>query len=119
MKQILEYIKKWRNTDFVLKTILGSKASLIINMGFVILNGYMGIIYDSSWNKAICIYYILLGGIRGYIVFNRKKEQSNEDIIYLRKSIYIKTHVVLCIMNVAMLAPIGLMIHGEKNMYMA
>ena len=79
---------------------------MIINAAFIIFNGVIGIVFYAIWNGAICVYYIILAGIRGWIIFAKKHNS---------RRIYKQTHILLILMNLAMIVPIALMINGEKE----
>lgn len=82
--------------------------SVIINLIFALYNGVIGIIYQTSWNIAISIYYLLLFLIREVIIIFYKKE----------KITYIVTSIFLFIINVSLIAPITLLVLNKKYVNM-
>lgn len=78
--------------------------SVIITLIFALYNGAIGIIYQTSWNISISIYYILLFLIRLLIILSKKE-----------KITYIFTSIFLFIINLALIAPITIMALNQKN----
>lgn len=78
--------------------------SFIITLIFALYNGAIGLIYRTSWNISISIYYILLFLIRLLIVLSKKE-----------KITYIFTSIFLFIINLALIAPITIMALNQKN----
>ena len=72
--------------------------SFIITLIFALYNGAIGLIYRTSWNISISIYYILFFLIRLLIILSKKE-----------KITYIFTSIFLFIINLALIAPITIM----------
>lgn len=102
----------WK-ADYQFKTFLFSTMSALIGIGFTIFNAALGIIYKSVWNGTISVYYVLLAVVRGIIVFSQRK-YDEEDISNKRK-IYIRTHIIMIIMDLCLIAPIAFMVMGERT----
>lgn len=99
------------------QTIASSALSMLIGFVFTIYNGILGAAYQSIWNISICIYYFLLTGIRGAIVYSQRKE-ANRCLAQggkHRRRIYLATHFVLVLMNVSLIAPVAVMVKGGRS----
>lgn len=117
MKNLIKkFISVWK-TNYHFKTFTSSAVSTISGLVFVILNGSLGILYKSLWNGTICIYYILLTVVRGIIVWCQRKEEYRNDInsAEFRTKISRYTHILLFILNIALIVPIAIMVKGERN----
>ncbi len=113
VKKILDM---WRD-DYQFKTAASSALSALIGLGFTIFNGVLGIVYRSAWHASICIYYVLLAIVRGIVsgVLGKdlisKKYFGNDG----HRRIYISTHIVMMIMDIALIFPIAYMVRGQRT----
>lgn len=114
-----EKIKQFLNIcklDYTFKTFISSAVSSLVGFLFAIFNGALGLYYQSVWNGAICIYYVLLAVVRGIIVkpvkahHIRDKERGKEH-----RRIFFRIHIIMLIMNLSLLVPIAVMINGERT----
>lgn len=108
-----ELLKLWKS-NYVFRTFTESAVSSLIGLVFVAYNGFLGICYHSSWNGAICIYYIFLVLIRGVIVGNIGKQRRTKKRAFYYRQKYIHTHIIIFVMNLSLTVPIAIMIKGEK-----
>lgn len=111
-EHIKSFLKKWK-TDYYFQTFSSSAVSMLISFVFTFYNGVLGIIYKSIWNGSICVYYLLLAGIRAVLVSSQRKKEK-QSCEYQRK-IYIATHIALILMNLSLIAPIALMVMGKRS----
>lgn len=78
MNKIKTWIAKWK-TDYDFKTVASAVGSLAVTMVFAIYNGFLGIYHSSVWYGTICVYYMVLAGLRGTIIFfNASNGKSRE-----------------------------------------
>ncbi len=112
-KRILDM---WRD-DYQFKTASSSVLSALIGLGFVIFNGMLGIIYHSAWQALICIYYLFLAVVRGIIsgVLGKDVIRQNHHGNSEHKRIFIDTHIVLIIVDIALIFPIAYMVKGHRT----
>jgi len=106
----------WRD-DYQFKTAASSALSALIGLGFTTFNGILGAVYNSAWNTFICVYYVLLAIVRGIVSGVLGKDvirQADTGNIEHRK-IYVSTHIVLIVMDIALIFPIAYMINGQRN----
>lgn len=106
----------WK-ADYQFKTLATSTLSVLFSLGFTIFNVVLGIVYRSVWNISISVYYVLLAIVRGIVVHSQRKvsaadNQKNQEQY---KRIYFKTHILMIIMDMCLIAPIAYMVIGERS----
>ena len=103
--------------DYLLKTLLTSGASIFSGSLFFLYNAVMWLLYGIAWNASICVYYLLLTGIRIIIVRSQKDPMHREgpEGADYRRNIYRKTHYLLFAMNFALIAPVAIMVRGGRS----
>ena len=112
----INQLKKMKKENYWLLTNISSMFSAVINIAFMSFNGAMGIIYLSLWNGSICVYYLLLGLIRMLVVRAGQKEFSDvSDSKCFYRKVYIRTHFLLLLMDLAMITPIAVMANGGRE----
>ncbi len=52
---------------------VGAMGSLAASAAFALYNGIAGLAYRAPWNGSICVYYLLLAEIRGYLWVNQRR----------------------------------------------
>ena len=101
--------------DYHFRTVYTARISALITFGFTVFNGVIGILYRSVWNISICIYYVLLAVVRRIIVRSQRKTvDKNQDKEIIKKT-YGVTHIILILIDVALVVPIALMVIGARN----
>ena len=115
-KIIMGFIDMWK-ADYQFKTLATSTLSVLFSLGFTIFNVVLGIVYRSVWNFSISVYYVFLAIVRGIVVHSQRKvsaadNQKNQEQY---KKIYFKTHILMIIMDMCLIAPIAYMVIGERS----
>lgn len=115
-KIIMGFIDMWK-ADYQFKILATSTLSVLFSLGFTIFNVVLGIVYRSVWNISISVYYVLLAIVRGIVVHSQRKvsaadNQKNQEQY---KRIYFKTHILMIIMDMCLIAPIAYMVIGERS----
>ena len=90
---------------------------MLIGFAFALYHGVLGIAYQSLWNGAICVYYFLLAGIRAIIISLHRKEAAGRhkrDAAHRRKTCF-ATHMVLILMNIALVVPAAVMVTDGRS----
>ena len=101
--------------DYHFRTVYTTRISAFITFGFTVFNGMIGFLYRSVWNISICIYYVLLAIVRRIIVRSqRKTADKNQDKEIIKKT-YAVTHIILILIDLALVVPISLMVIGARN----
>lgn len=106
----------WRE-DYLFSTVLASAIAALVNVAYTVYNGVLGALYRSPWNCSICVYFLLLSGIRSAVVYSQRsvlKPRETESAQRQRK-VYFWTHLVLLALNLSLIVPIASMIRGERH----
>ena len=115
-KIIMGFIDMWK-ADYQFKTLTTSTLSALVGLGFTAFNVVLGIVYKSVWNISISVYYVLLAIVRGIVVHSQRKVSAadNQKKQEQYKRIYFKTHILMIIMDMCLIAPIAYMVIGERS----
>ena len=115
-KIIMGFIDMWK-ADYQFKTLATSTLSALVGLGFTVFNVVLGIVYKSVWNISISVYYVLLAIVRGIVVHSQRKVSvaDNQKKQEQYKRIYFKTHILMIIMDMCLIAPIAYMVIGERS----
>ena len=101
--------------DYHFRTVYTTRISAFITFGFTVFNGVIGVLYRSVWNISICIYYVLLAVVRRIVVRSQRKTvDKNQDKEIIKKT-YVVTHIILILIDLALVVPISLMVIGARN----
>lgn len=112
-----KFINKMKN-DYVFRTFALSVLSLFVTVAFTGYNVFLAVVYKSSWNLSISVYYALLLCIRACVIFAEYKfykagfsdtrKQSG------RKKLFLSQSLLLFIIDLALIAPITMMATEQK-----
>ncbi len=114
-----ELLRRYRR-DSRLRARVGAMGSLAASTAFALYNGIAGLVYHAPWNGSICVYYLLLAGIRGYLLASQRKlagfsrpmaRQQEQRACAIAAG-------ALLILNLALIAPIALMVRMERPVNM-
>lgn len=99
---------------------IGAMGSLAASTAFALYNGIAGLVYRAPWNGSICVYYLLLTGIRGYLLVNQCKLTGlpRTDANRLGQRACANAAGALLMLNLALIAPIALMARMERPVHM-
>ena len=113
-----KFIKRIKN-DYEFRTFVTSTLSFFVTALFAGYNIFLSFAYQTSWNIGIAIYYVILVGIRAYVLFSEKKmyklKLSEEQKETARKNLYFVQSILLLIIDLALITPISLMVLQKKN----
>lgn len=105
--------------NFILRTYIFALFSILITIIFTAYNIYLGIIFVTSWNISISIYYILLTIIRIYVIlitFKLKKAPISNDIKIIKSNKhYFIQSIMLFFLDLSLAIPLTLMVLEQKN----
>ncbi len=107
--------KKW-NKDYSFKTFVGAWFSLCLTVIFAAYHGYLGMGVSSIWHGSICVYYLLLVSVRGIVLHTEyvtRTEDADTQRLWRQKTFSISSAMLLAI-NIALIAPISLMVLMQK-----
>ena len=69
---------RWKS-DYDFKTVTAALGSLTVTTVFALYNGFLGIYHSSLWHGTICVYYIVLVILRGFIIAARSRSLRGRD----------------------------------------
>lgn len=113
MKASKHFLSKWKN-EYDFKTYIAAGGSLFVTLIFALYNGFLGIYHESLWHGTICVYYILLSGLRGSIIIAAKKLAKREAQEAERNKASFKISFLLLILNISLIVPISIMVRQQK-----
>ena len=102
--------------DRTFRAHVAALGSLAASMAFALYNGVLGLVYRAPWNGSICVYYLLLSGIRGYILYtghrlagvppaNRRRPERRARAL---------SAGALLALNLTLIAPISMMVRMRR-----
>lgn len=107
--------------DYTRRTFLFSSLSFLSTIAFTAYNLFLGIVYHSSWNFGIAIYYALLVSVRAYTLFSERnlyhKKKAEEYKENARKKLFFVQSVFLFLIDFALVVPISLMVLQRKEIH--
>lgn len=91
--------------------------SFLVSVAFAIYNLVMGIIFRLVWNFSVSFYYLFLMSIKAIILHreHKWKNDSQEEIQRNRLTLLKVENIFLLLIDLALIAPIALMILQEKQ----
>lgn len=104
-----------RNNTFF--SLTGGFAATVL---FALYNGSLGVLHSSVWHGSVSVYYILLSALRGglLIAVRRVKVKTPEDAAQYTKRVFYRTSGILLVMNLALTAPVSLMVMDRRPVRM-
>lgn len=108
--KVKRFIGVWKN-DYFFKTIVGSAVSFCFTVLFAVYHGYLGLSLSSVWHKSICVFYILLIGIRGSILLTEQRNRNRPERkrTLCRRKTFLISSVLLLLLNLSLFLPIAVM----------
>ena len=99
---------------------VGAMDSLAASAAFALYNGIAGLAYRAPWNASICVYYLLLAGIRGYLWASQRRQAGlpRSKGRRMEKRACANAAGALLVLNLALIAPIALMVRMERPVNM-
>jgi len=106
--------------DGAFRAWVGAIGSLAASAAFALYNGIAGLAYRAPWNGSICVYYLLLAGIRGHLPVNQRKLAGLPRSKARRpeRQVCADAAGALLVLNLALIAPIALMVRMERPVNM-
>lgn len=113
-----KFLKRIKS-DYTFRTFVFSAFSFLVTVAFTGYNVFLAVVYRSAWNIGIAIYYALLLCVRAYVIFfeyefNKKNidDRAKENA---RKQLYLVQSILLLVMDIALIAPISIMVMQQKD----
>lgn len=105
--------------DYAHRTFLSSSLSMAATAVFGSYNLYLGFSYHAAWNFGIAVYFLLLCALRGYVLFSEralyKRCPSEEEREEKKKKLYLVQSFFLFIIDLALIAPVSLMVMQRRE----
>lgn len=120
MKQSENKIVIRMKEDYIFRTFIFSAGSFLITFVFTIYNIFLAFVYRAAWNIGISVYYALLLCIRAYVIFSEYrlyKHEVKEKEERIRKNLFLTQSILLLIIDLALIAPITMMVLQEKEIH--
>ena len=106
-------------TDYTFRTFVFSTLSFLVTVAFTGYNAFLAVAYRSAWNTGIAVYYALLLCIRAYVIFSEykfyKKNIDESVRESTRKRIFFVQSILLFVIDLALIAPITMMVMQQKE----
>ncbi len=113
-----KFIKRMKS-DYTFRTFIFSALSFFVTVAFTAYNVFLAVVYKSPFNFGISVYYALLLCIRSYVILSEVKfnkaglneaHKENE-----RKKLFFVQSVLLFVIDLALIAPITMMVLQQKD----
>jgi hypothetical protein len=97
------------------RTVVLAVPGMLLNIVFMVFNGYVGIRTLSAWYISLAVYYGLLGSMRfrfvGYEYFSRKGRYDQNKIL----DIFTQSGYLLIVMSLALFSMVVMIVHNGKG----
>jgi len=113
VKKENKYIKKWFS-DAHLRVYISLCCSLIFNVLFASFQLALGIYHNSFWFFSMFSYYLILAGLRFYLLKHVKKYKTNEKMEIEAKK-YVLCGWLLLMMNVVLAVIVFFMVYWNRT----
>ena len=113
MNRVKQFFDR-RKTDYDFKTVTAALGSLFVTAIFALYNGFLGVYHSSLWNGSICVYYLVLVGLRTMIIAARKNEDRRTNPERAQTKVYVASAALLLFLNVCLVVPVSLMVVRQK-----
>jgi hypothetical protein len=104
---------RWKS-DYDFKTVTAALGSLAVTAVFALYNGFLGIYHASLWHGTICVYYIVLVVLRGFIIAARNRSLRDRDPERTQKKSFVISAALLLLLNICLVLPVSLMAIRQK-----
>ena len=118
MSRVKQFFDRWK-TDYDFKTVTAALGSLFVTDLFALYNGFLGVYHASLWHGSICVYYLVLVGLRTMIIAARKNAERKADLKRAQKKVYIASAALLLFLNLCLVVPVSLMVLRQKPVNMS
>ena len=102
-----------RNWGF--RTVVTASVSFALGIAYSLTNAYLGISERSIWFGALAAYYILIAVMRGSLLIYHRRRGGYESEELTRARNYMKTGILLFILNAALSSAIAQMIFDDRS----
>lgn len=113
MSRVKQFFDRWK-TDYDFKTVTAALGSLFVTALFALYNGFLGVYHASLWHGSICVYYLVLVGLRTMIIAARKNADQRTEPERAQMKVYVASAALLLFLNVCLIVPVSLMVVRQK-----
>lgn len=71
--------------DYGFRAVTFSSVAFVVNIGYAVFNGVIGIVARSSWFGALSLYYIVLSALKAFVLINAKRINKLDGDQSMRK----------------------------------
>ena len=118
MSRAKQFFDRWK-TDFDFKTVTAALGSLAATVLFALYNGFLGVYHSSLWHGTICVYYLVLVGLRTMIITARKNARRRAEPERAQTKVYVASGALLLFLNLCLVVPVSLMVVRQKPVNMS
>ena len=113
MSRVKQFFDRWK-TDYDFKTVAAALGSLFVTALFALYNGFLGVYHASLWHGSICVYYLVLVGLRTMIIAARKNADRRTEPERAQMKVYVASAALLLFLNLCLAVPVYLMVVRQK-----
>lgn len=113
MSRVKQFFDRWK-TDYDFKTVTAALGSLFVTALFALYNGFLGVYHASLWHGSICVYYLVLVGLRTMIIAARKNADRRTEPERAQTKVYVASAALLLFLNLCLVVPVSLMVVRQK-----
>ena len=113
MSRVKQFFDRWK-TDYDFKTVAAALGSLFVTALFALYNGFLGVYHASLWHGSICVYYLVLVGLRTMIIAARKNADRRTEPERAQTKVYVASAALLLFLNLCLAVPVYLMVVRQK-----
>ena len=97
--------------DYGARTVLFASFSFLVNIGYAVFQGVMGILAHSVWFGMLACYYLLLSGLRGGVLFGEHSlRRRGGERLEGKLKLYRMCGISLMVLDLAMCAAVTQMV---------
>ena len=113
MSRVKQFFDRWK-TDYDFKTVTAAIGSLFVTALFALYNGFLGVYHASLWHGSICVYYLVLVGLRTIIIAARKNADRRTEPERAQTKVYVASAALLLFLNLCLVVPVSLMVVRQR-----
>lgn len=113
-----KFIERMKS-DYTFRTFVFSALSFLAAVAFAAYNVFLAVVYQSPFNLETSVYYALLICVRSYVILAESKFNkagyNDGQIENGRKKLFFIQSIFLLAIDLALIAPITMMVLQQKN----
>ena len=113
MSRLKSLFALWKS-DYDFKTVTAAMGSLAATTVFALYNGFLGASLGSLWHGTICVYYIVLVVLRGFIIAARQRAPRKGEPERAKGRAFVASAALLLFLNICLVIPVSMMVIRQK-----